>query len=286
MTRDSFWLPLPLLPAALFLVVFLAVPLLLLFSFGFLEIERGEVTRVLTVATYRDILGDPFYRYLFGRTFLIAVSVTGLCLLVGYPVAYTYTSIQSPWRVLILTSVFAPLLTSALARTFGWMVILGNQGVLNRTLIWLGVLDQPLQFLFTLTGVVIAMTQVLLPFMVVPLITALQSIPPALTDAAENLGATHWQTFWRVTVPQSVPGIAAGISLVFVLAFTEFTVSVLMGGGTFAVVSVNMFEAMTTLLDWSRGAAVASLLLLSSAAVVTLFNLLVRRLTPWTHTSR
>ena len=286
MKRGRLWLPLPLLPASLFLALVLVVPLLLLFSFGFLEIERGAVMRVFTGETYREILGDPFYRYLFGRTFLIAVGVTGLCLLFGYPVAYLYATMRSPWRVLILTSVFAPLLTSALARTFGWMVILGNQGVLNKTLIWLGVLDQPMQFLFTLTGVVIAMTQVLLPFMVVPLITALQSIPPALTEAAANLGATHWQTFWRVTVPQSVPGIAAGVSLVFVLAFTEFTVAVLMGGGTFAVVSVNMFEAMTTLLDWSRGAAIASLLLMSSATVVTLFNLLIRRLTPWMRTGR
>lgn len=286
MNRIGKWLPLSLLPATLFLAVLLVAPLLLLFSFGLLEIERGEVTSRITTQVYRDVLSDSFYRYLFVRTFLIAVSVTSLCLLFGYPVAYVYARMRSPWRVLILTSVFAPLLTSALARTFGWMVILGNQGVLNKGLVWLGIVDQPVQFLFTLGGVLIAMTQVLLPFMVVPLITALESIPPALEEAAQNLGATRWQAFWRVTVPQSVPGIAAGVTLVFVLAFTEFTVSVLMGGGTFAVVSVNMFEAMTTLLDWSRGAVIASLLLVSSATIITVFNLLVRRFTPWMHTGR
>ncbi len=286
MNRVGKWLPSSLLPATLFLAVLLVAPLLLLFSFGLLEIERGEVTSRITTQVYRDVLADSFYRYLFVRTFLIAVSVTSLCLLFGYPVAYVYARMRSPWRVLILTSVFAPLLTSALARTFGWMVILGNQGVLNKGLVWLGIVDQPVQFLFTLGGVLIAMTQVLLPFMIVPLITALESIPPALEEAAQNLGATRWQAFWRVTVPQSVPGIAAGVTLVFVLAFTEFTVSVLMGGGTFAVVSVNMFEAMTTLLDWSRGAVIASLLLVSSATIITIFNLLVRRLTPWMHTGR
>ncbi len=280
--RRAVNLPLSLVPAMLFLTLLLVVPLLLLFSFGFLEIERGVVSRAVTLQAYRDIVGDPFYRYVFARTFLIAVAVTALCLLFGYPIAYLYTRLSRHWQVLILTSVFAPLLTSALARTFGWMVILGNEGAVNRVLVALGIIQQPIQFLSALSGVVIAMTQVLLPFMIVPLITALQSVPSALEEAAANLGATRWQTFWRIIVPQSLPGVAAGVSLVFVLAFTEFTVSVLMGGGTFAVVSVYMFQAMTTLLDWSRGAAIASLLLACSATVVTLFNLLVRRLTPWT----
>lgn len=279
-------LPLAIVPATLFLALMLVVPLLLLFSFGFLEIERGVVSRAITLQVYRDILGDSFYRYVFVRTFVIALGVTALCLLFGYPIAYLYARVARRWRVLILTSVFAPLLTSALARTFGWMVILGNEGAVNRALVASGLIERPVQFLSALSGVVIAMTQVLLPFMIVPLITALQSLPSALEESAANLGATRWQTFWWIVVPQSLPGIAAGVSLVFVLAFTEFTVSVLMGGGTFAVVSVYMFQAMTTLLDWSRGAAIASLLLACSTTVVTLFNLLVWRLTPWMHPGR
>jgi putative spermidine/putrescine transport system permease protein len=145
----------------------------------------------------------------------------------------------------------------------------------------IGLAAQPVRFLFTLEGVLIGMTQVLLPFMVVPLIATLQTLPSELDDAAANLGATKWRTFWAITVPQSVPGIAAGVSLVFILAYTEFTVSILMGGATFNVVSVYIFQTMTTLLDWARGAAMASVLLVSCLAIITIFNVAIQRLAPW-----
>lgn len=275
-------LPVPLLPATLYLTLLLLAPLLLLFSSGFLESHRGELTGRLDFSAYRSLFTDSFYAYVFLRTFLIATSVTVLCLLFGYPIAYLYTKVSSRMKMAILLCVMAPLLTSALVRTFGWIVILGSDGAVNNALMALGLIDRPLQFLFTLKGVMIGMTQVLLPFMIVPLIAALQSIPPNLEEAAANLGASRWQTFWRVTVPQSLPGVAAGVTLVFVLAFSEFTVSALMGGGTFAVVSVYIFQAMTTLLDWGLGAALAALLLLSSAAIVTAFNSITRKLMPWT----
>ena len=282
MMRYKSRLPVSLLPATLYLTLLLLVPLLLLFSSGFLESDRGELTGKLNYNAYRVIFTDPFYGYVFIRTFLIATSVTCLCLVFGYPIAYLYTKVTSRLKMAILLCVMAPLLTSALVRTFGWIVILGSDGAVNNTLMVLGLIDKPLQFLFTLKGVMIGMTQVLLPFMIVPLIAALESIPKNLEEAAANLGASRWQTFWRVTVPQSLPGIAAGVMLVFVLAFSEFTVSVLMGGGTFAVVSIYIFQTMTTLLDWSQGAALSALLLLSSAAIVTAFNIIIRKLTPWT----
>lgn len=274
-------LPAPLVPATLFLVLLLVVPLVLLFSFGFLTVDRGVVTGGLTLAVYRDLFGDAFFWYLFGRTFAIAVTVTALCLLFGYPIAYLYNRATGGARTAILVSVAAPLLTSALVRTFAWIVILGGNGVVNGVLLDLGLIDSPVRFLFSAKGVLISMTQVLLPFMVVPLIGALQLVPRELEEASNNLGAGAWRTFWRVTVPQTVPGIAAGVSLVFVLAYSEFTVSVLMGGSTFAVVSIHIFESMTTLLDWSRGAALSSVLLATSLLAITGFNLVVRRLTPW-----
>lgn len=274
-------LPLGLLPATLFLMLFLAVPLLLLFAYSFLTVERGEIVGGITLDVYGTILGDRFYWYLFVRTFFIACVVTTLCLIVGYPIAYVFIKASPLWRTVILVCVAAPLLTSALVRTFGWMVILGGRGIVNNFLVWLGLAAQPVRFLFTLEGVLIGMTQVLLPFMVVPLIATLQTLPSELEEAAANLGATKWRTFWAITVPQSVPGIAAGVSLVFILAYTEFTVSILMGGATFNVVSVYIFQTMTTLLDWARGAAMASVLLVSSLVIITIFNVAVRRLAPW-----
>lgn len=278
--------PLPLVPATLFLVVLLVVPLVLLFSFGFLSVDRGVVTGGLTLAIYRDIVTDGYFRYLFARTLAIAVTVTGMCLLFGYPIAYLYSRTSGWLRTAILVSVAAPLLTSALVRTFAWIVILGGNGVVNQILVRSGLVDSPIRFLFSLKGVLIGMTQVLLPFMIVPLIGALRIVKPELEEAAGNLGAGAWQTFWRVTVPQTVPGIAAGVSLVFVLAYSEFTVAVLMGGSTFNVASIYIFESMVTLLDWSRGAALSSILLVSSLLLITGFNLMVRRMTPWAHERR
>lgn len=272
---------LPTVPALIWLAAFLLAPLMLLFLLGFVESQRGVISSNLTVAFYRSILGDSFYQYLFARTLAIALGVTALTLVFGYPVAYLYTRVQPRWRAVILSAVLAPLLTSALVRTFGWMVILGSDGMVNQVLGALGVIDRPIRFVFRLNGVIIGMTQVLLPFMIMPLISALQTIPPNLEDAALNLGASRWQTFWRITVPLSLPGISAGVSLVFVLAFTEFTVAALMGGGTFAVISVQIFQTMTTLLDWSKGSVLATLLLLQSGFYVFLLQRMFRRLSPW-----
>jgi putative spermidine/putrescine transport system permease protein len=131
----------------------------------------------------------------------------------------------------------------------------------------------------------IGLIQVHLPFMIVPLISTLQGLPRDLEDAAANLGATKWQTFWRVTIPQSIPSIAAGMSLVFVLTYTAFTVPTLMGGAAMQIVSVYIWNNVR-LLTWDTAAAVASLLLLTSLIIITAFNALVRKLTPWQHISQ
>jgi len=124
------------------------------------------------------------------------------------------------------------------------------------------------------------MVQVLLPFMAVPLISTLRSVPRDMQDAATNLGATRWRTFWEVTVPLSVPGIAAGVTLVFILAYTMFTVPTLMGGAAFGVVSVYIWNNVN-LLAWDTASRVASLLLISSLAIITMLNAFFRRLAPW-----
>jgi ABC-type spermidine/putrescine transport system permease subunit I len=272
---------LPALPAVLYLTLFLVAPLILLFLLGLTESQRGVITNRWTLDFYRAILSDSFYRYLFIRTLAIALAVTLLTLILGYPVAYLYTRVGPRWRALILSAVLAPLLTSALVRTFGWMVILGSDGIVNQVLLALSIIEKPIRFVFKLNGVIIGMTQVLLPFVIMPLISALQTIPANLEDAALNLGATRWQAFWRITVPLSLPGISAGVSLAFVLAYTEFTVATLMGGGTFAVISVQIFQEMTTLLDWSKGAVLATLLLVQSGFYVFAIQWFLRKLAPW-----
>jgi ABC-type spermidine/putrescine transport system permease subunit I len=273
------------LPATIFTTLMIGLPVLLLFVLGFLKIDRGTFTGKFSIQGYASIFSDSFYAQVFLRTLWIAILVTLLCLVVGYPIAYLFYRAKGRLKGLILLFVLAPLLTSTLVRTFGWMVILGREGALNQALLSMKIISSPVEFLFTLKGVLIGMTQVLLPYMILPLMASLETVAPVLEEAAINLGATRWQVFWQVIVPQTIPGIAGGVSLVFILAFSEFPVPALLGGATFKVLPVYIYQTMATLLDWSRGAALASLLLLGSGLVVFILQRFFRIITPWTRTS-
>jgi putative spermidine/putrescine transport system permease protein len=278
-------LPIPLIPATVFMVVLLVLPLVLLFSYSVLEVDGVAVEGGFSLDTYRQLLGSGFFWFLFLRTFAIAVGVTVLCLVIGYPIAYLITRSRGWVRAAILIAVAAPLLTSALIRAFAWIVILGKEGLVNNVLVSSGVTDEPLNLLFEVGAVVAGMTQLLLPFMVVPLISAIQDVPKDSFEAARNLGAGFTRTFWSIMVPQTVPGIAAGVTLVFAIAYSEFTIAVLLGGGAFNYLSIYIYNAMTSLLDWGQGAAVASLLLVTSLVTIVALNVVIRRMTRWSRTT-
>lgn len=275
--------PLGLLPAVGFLIVFFAAPFVALVYFSLLEMDRGNVVAGPSLDGYVRLMTDPFTYFLFGRTIGLSMAVTALCLLFGFPVAYLYTRVRSKlWKVVILGVVITPLLTSSLVLSFGWIVILGRRGLLNELLIDSGLIAEPMSLLFTLQGVFIGMVQVHLPFMIVPLIASLQSMSRDLEESAADLGATKWQIFWRITIPQSVPGIAAGASLAFILAYTAFTVPTLMGGASMQIVSVYIWNNVR-LLAWDTAAAYSTALLLTSLALIVGFNVIMRRLAPWQH---
>jgi len=271
------------LPAVFFLLVFFIAPFIVLEYYSLLTIVEGNIVSGPSLSEYARLLKDPFNYYLFYRTISLSILVTLLCVLFGYPVAYLFNKIRSVvLRSVVLAIVVAPLLTSSLVLSFGWIVILGKQGMVNDVLVKLGFLQEPVQILFTVKAVIIGLTQVMLPFMIVPLISTLSALPRDLEDAAVDLGASKWQSFWQITIPQSIPGIAAGMSLVFVLTYTAFTVPTLMGGSAMQIVSVYIWNNVRQLV-WGTAAAVASLLLLSSLAIIVAFNWIVRRLTPWQH---
>lgn len=270
-------------PAVLFLLVFFIAPFVVLIWYSLLTVEQGNVIAGPSFDSYARLLTNPFTYYLFGRTIALSAAVTLLCLVFGFPVAYLYTRLRSgPAKIAILGSVITPLLTSSLVLAFGWIVILGRRGFINDLLVSTGILDEPVSILFTLQAVFIGMVQVHLPFMIVPLMATLQAIPRDMDESAFDLGASRWQVFWRITVPQSMPGIAAGMSLVFILSYTAFTIPTLMGGASLQIVSVYIWNNVR-LLTWSTAAAVASLLLVTSLVVIVSLNALSRRLARWQH---
>ncbi len=261
-------------PAVGFLVVFLAIPLLLLFAFALVDIRGGRVVPgSWTLEHYARVLGDPFYYHVFLRTFWMGLAATALCLVFGYPVAYLFSRVGPTGRQILLVLILAPLLTNAVVRTFGWMIILGGQkGLLNALLLRLGIVSEPVKILYTMSGVLIGLTQIQLPFMILPIIASLEGQDRSLREAAAGLGATWAQTFFHVIVPLSLPGVLAGAALVFVISYTSFVIPALLGGGSFAVISTFIFEQISALLQWNSGAALASLLLTTAMVMLWLFN--------------
>lgn len=275
----------PAVPAILFLVATMVIPLCLLLSFGFSDVvmARGQiVSQTFTLTHLAAALGDPLYLTTFWRSITLALTVTVLCFVFGFPAAYLYL-VSGPWlRRLILVVTIAPLLTSAIVRTYAWLVILGRNGIFNGALMALGAIDQPLRIVNTHWAVLVGMTQVHLPLMILPLIAVLTRHDRALDEASANLGATRLQTLLHVILPMSVPGIGTGAVLVFALSYTTFVVPQLLGGGNYLNAATMVYEQIIYALDWNRGAVTAVLLLVSCIAFIALFTLLTNFASRWT----
>jgi len=217
------------------------------------------------------------YLTLFWRTLLVSLGVTSLCLLIGYPVARLIAHAPPRRAYLLLILVLVPFWTSLLVRTTSWIVLLQNQGVLNDTLVFLGLIadDGRIAMIYNMTGTFVAMTHVLLPFMVLPLYSVMSAIPRVQESAAESLGASPWQSFWRVYWPQTLPGVGAGSLLVFILAIGYYITPALVGGSTGQLISNMIAFHMQSSLNWSLAAALGGILLVCVAGLYVLYDRLV-----------
>jgi ABC-type spermidine/putrescine transport system permease subunit I len=239
-------------PAVLLLLALFAVPLLRLLA---LSVEGGSL------AAYERALTSELYLRVIYETFKIAAIVTVLTLALGYPVAYVMATSGRAWQLVGIAFVLLPFWTSILVRTYAWMVMLGRNGVVNRTLIAAGVIDSPLPLLNNLAGVLIGMVHVLLPYMILPVFNAVQKVDPSLVLAAEGLGAPRWRAFLRVTLPLTLNGVAAGVTLVFTLALGFFITPALLGGGRVVMIANLIEEQVRELLNWAFAGALSAILL-------------------------
>jgi putative spermidine/putrescine transport system permease protein len=217
------------------------------------------------------------YLMLFWRTIVLSLSIMGLCVLLGYPIAYLLSNLPMRTSNLLLILVLLPFWTSLLVRTSAWKVLLQNQGVINDTLVWLGLVadDARLALINNQVGTVIAMTHILLPFMILPLYSVMKTIPPSYVRAAKSLGATNATAFWRVYFPQSVPGIGAGCILVFILSIGYYITPELVGGRTGIFISNRIAFHISDSLNWGLAAALGSILLILVLALYWLYDRLV-----------
>ncbi|XDA98288.1 ABC transporter permease [Sulfitobacter sp. LCG007] len=220
---------------------------------------------------------ERIYLKLFLRTFVMSMVITLNCILLGYPLAWLLANLPARTANLLMILVLLPFWTSLLVRTSAWKVMLQQQGVINDTLVWLGVVSNSgrLELINNQTGTIIAMTHILLPFMILPLYSVMKTIPPSYLRAAKSLGATNWTAFWRVYFPQSVPGIGAGSILVFILAIGYYITPELVGGTTGTFISNRIAYHISVSLNWGLGAALGTILLVVVLALYWIYDRIV-----------
>ena len=247
-------------PVTIWLGLFFLVPLLLIlaYSFGTSGIYGG-ITLGFNPGNYLKVF-DPLYLEIIGRTFFIAALNTLLCLALGYPLAYFIVFKGRRWRNALVLLVMVPFWTSLLIRAYAWVVILGGNGIANRTLQFLGITDEPLTLIFTPEAVLMGMVYSYLPFMILPLYAALEKFDTRLKEAAQDLGASRWHTFWRVTFPLSLPGVIAGSILVFIPSAGEFVIPDLLGGSRTMMTGNLIQNQFLQARDWAFGSALSVLL--------------------------
>ncbi len=253
-------------PALVFLVIVFVYPIANTLKLSFLE---GDV---LTLEHYARVINVPLYFQAMRTTFQVSVACTLLTLVLAYPLAYTLSMLPTRRSVPLLGLVALPWFTSILVRSYAWMVLLGRAGIVNRTLQSWGLIQEPLPLLYNAFGVYVAMVHVLLPYMVFSLFGVMKGIDRSLIDAAQSAGASPFRAFAHVYFPLSLPGVAGGALLVFVMAAGYFVTPALLGSPQETMIAQVITMAITDLLQWEFGAALATVLLVITTAVLLVYN--------------
>lgn len=260
--------------ASLLLVIPLLLLLLLAFIYpvGKLVLSSIWTPAGLTSEHYGRLALEPLYLRILWRTFQIALVVTIASFVLGYPVALAMSRAKGRMAMVITAFIMIPLWTAALIRSYSWIVLLQRKGIVNSLLMGAGLIDTPLRLLYTESAVIVAMTNVLLPFMILPIFSALRTIPDDLPRAARNLGATGFQAFLQIILPLSIPGIYAGALMTFILALGFYITPALVGGPQTLMMSTLIGQQATELLNWPFAGALSAVLLFATLTVVVLFR--------------
>jgi spermidine/putrescine transport system permease protein len=267
------------LPPLAWIAVFLFAPYCFLFAYSFWSLDAAQqVIHHATLANYLHLATTPLYLTVILRSMRIAFSVVLLSLAIGYPLACFLVFHAGKYRRILYQAVIIPLWVSYLVRAYAWKVIFGNEGVMNTLLLWIHATRHPLGFLlYSPFAVTVTLTHIYVPFVVLPVVASLEKIPHELLESSSDLGATAWQTFTRVTLPLSLPGVLSGATFAFLLSFGDFLAPLLLGGPSSVMIAnivANLFGADY---NWPLGAAVAVVILAMVLVILTLTQRLERR---------
>jgi putative spermidine/putrescine transport system permease protein len=241
-------------PALLLLVVFFILPVVALLLRSVMEPELG-------LDNYRALLGSTTYLKIFLNTFSVSALVTVVTLAIGFPVAWALAIMPSRWASIVFAILLLSMWTNLLTRTYAWMVLLQRTGVINKTLMGLGLISEPLPLVNNLVGVTIGMTYIMLPFIILPLYGVIRKIDPAILQAAALCGATRWQALTRILIPLATPGMVSGALMVFVMSLGYFVTPALLGGTANMMLAELIAQFVQSLVNWGMGGAAALVLL-------------------------
>ncbi|WP_047044001.1 spermidine/putrescine ABC transporter permease PotB [Vibrio mexicanus] len=250
------------------LTLFVLFPNIMIIGTSFLTRDEANLIEMtFTLDNYARLM-DPLYAKVLWHSFYMAIVATLICLVIGYPFAYIVAKMPAQWRPVMLFLVIVPFWTNSLIRTYGLKIVLGTQGVLNKGLLALDIIDKPLRLMYTETAVMIGLVYILLPFMILPLYSAIEKLDDTYIEAAKDLGANKWQTFIKVVLPLTMPGIIGGCLLVLLPALGMFYISDLLGGAKNLLIGNVIKSQVLNARDWPFGAATSIALTVAMAIML------------------
>jgi spermidine/putrescine transport system permease protein len=250
---------------------FIVAPFAGFLLYSFFSVDRGVMSYELTLLNYRRFFVDAIFIPVMFRTCLLCFGVAVLTVCFGYPVAYLLANLRGRRRYALLILVLVPLLMSYVIKIYAIRNILGGNGLLNKALLWLGIIDEPLKiFVFNLNAVLLALTVLLIPFAVLPIFLSLERIPRNLLEASVDLGASRLQTFLRIVLPMSLPGVVSALTFVFVLAIGDFLTPQMVGGQSGFTFGRIIYSQFGTAFNWPFGAALSAILAILVIPVIAL----------------
>ena len=226
---------------------------------------------------YLQLITDPFYLEALFQTVVLAFVTTAVCFIIGYPIAFYLVRHASAGRTIIIFLLITPLLTSIIMRTFGWRAIFARRGLLNEALQYIGLIEKPIDILNSPVSALVGMVHVLVPFMVLSIAAVLEKIDPRIEEAAKVLGSSRLQTFFRITFPLSLDGVASGAILVFMLAIGSFVTLLFLGGGSLQTFPLLIYQQFNTTRDFGMAAAMSNMLMVLAAMLMFIQLRLIRR---------
>ncbi|WP_191567408.1 ABC transporter permease [Metabacillus idriensis] len=260
-------------PGIIILLLAFVLPLGRLFIYSFYRTtSSGAIEPAFVLDQYIKFFTDPFYLSMLWRSVYVGIIVSVICLVLGYFLAFGISRANPKYRIVLLLLIALPLLTSAVIRNFGWIIILSRRGILNEILLRLHLIQEPLELMHTVSGVIIALVHVMLPYMVLVLYAVLAGMDINLEKAAANLGANKFKTWWFVTLPLSMPGIIAGTLLVFSITLSYFITPSLVGGARVNLIATEIQDQTIQLLNWPFASAMGVILLITMLAVTGLYR--------------